>query len=275
MVYHDSYATFNDADELMNVTKDKSEEMELQWLAPVSDLSFISESLEISKPFNDDDENTAITGDCSTDIFPNSSETLHDWLSNQSEISFESNSDLRTLSPQNTSSKAFTNNSFIFLPDDIRYDGLVEMSNSRNLREITLLPRNPHQVGSIFVQRSKHGKNHEDVYNSSPEVDLNLSSMQIEIESNSLDCRSSAQRFNEDDYWKTITDHVRHGNSLTTEELNTKAPCSFVEANNSNLTHQPVGGDKSAKSDAPASRTSFWEGLQEFLLYACFSCNLS
>jgi hypothetical protein len=283
MVLYNNHVAIDEADELMTVVKDKSEEMELQWLAPILDESLISTSFCMPKPLLEDDENTEITGDCSTGIFPTSSDTLQEWLSNKSDLSFESMSDFVTSSPQNPSTKAYTNNSFIFIPDDIRYDGMVEVSSSRNKREISLLPRHSYQTDSIFVLRSRHNANLENnPYVSFEDEDSHLLSLRVEEEYKDVNerrlyfgeyDRENGQTFKEDNYWKKMTDKIGNANPAHTEARSVQLDLFPIEVDNySSSPHSNAGVNKEKSSYS--SRIPLWEEIHEFVFSTlCFSCN--
>jgi hypothetical protein len=276
MVYHDDCVAHDEANELLSVKMDKLEEEEMQEITPImNDSTFAKKSIihsfGMSKSYLSSDDDTVMTEESISHIFLPSFDTPDEYAFDSS---FESMSDFE-LSPRNVTTKTLTNNSFLHLPDDILYDGLVEISLSRRSPCIKLLPRFSSQVHSIFACPSMEENNFEEcldistTHSSSDHEDSNVAEYyKYDSDMDSVQdqrfSRIKDDYLSEDNYWKSISDHYATGHVPENKEDQMKS-----RLHSGNEDKYSVHVD--AKGNNPSTESySYWG---EFLESSCFSCN--
>jgi hypothetical protein len=278
MVYYDDCVAHDEANELLSVILDKLEEEEMQEITTITrDSVFADESIMhsfgISKLYFSSDDDTVMTEESLSHIFLPSFDTPDEYAFDSS---FESMSDFE-LSPRNVTTKTFTNNSFLHLPDDILYDGLIEISLSRRSPCIKLLPRFSSQVHSIFACPSTEENNFEEyldistAHSYSDHEDTNVAAYyKYDSDMDSVQdqrfSRIKDDYLSEDNYWKSISDNygTRHKPENKDDQVKSRL-------------HSGNEGKHSVHVDAKGNHSStvsysYWGA---FLESSCFSCNSS
>jgi hypothetical protein len=235
-------------------------------------------SFGTSKLYFSSDDDTIMTEESLAHIFL---PTLDNPEQYAFDLSFESESDFET-SPRNVTSQALTNNSFLYLPDDILYDGLVEISSRRTSPRIKLLPRFSSQVHSIFAGISSEDNilggyldiAFADSFSDDEDSKLeDISKHDIDIDSIQQKklTRTTEDHHNEDYYWKSISEN--YGARLMPE--NNKSQWK-IHSKSKNVVEDCADID-AMSTQSPTVRYSYWEEAQEFLESSCFSfsCNKS
>jgi hypothetical protein len=151
MTFYSNHDALGTRDKFFDLDKEIYESLAMRLSPSSMEADEISPpfSYSLSKLYKVGDGDTAITEECSSDLFLPSFDTLAQMSPQIREPYMET-----TSSPQNVITQAFTNNSSIFIPDDIRYDGVVQISSSRNPHNLMLRPRFSSQIDSIFASNS-------------------------------------------------------------------------------------------------------------------------
>ena len=228
MVYFDNYVAHDEENELLSVKMDKREEEEMQVRKPIMNGSILAEksiihSFGTSKIYFSSDDDTIMTEEGSARILLPTLDTPEQY---EFDFSFESISDFET-SPRNVTTQVFTNNSFLHLPDDILYDGLVEMSFSRTSPCVKLLPRFSSHVHSIFACKSTEEKVFEeyldisfaDSFSENEDIaEDNKYDSDIDSVQDQVFARIKDDSLNEDSYWKSISENYGTGHMPENKE---------------------------------------------------------